>query len=141
MYYGVTHYIGRDILNSIADSATYMPDLDPLHDVVFRLLTWPLSHSPSSDEMVTIGLPLVMECFGALANLHLQYDPRVNRQCLEGNSELRWHGRQLGLPRAYVDWLGAESLRTSVNVLRIRVSKLEDGVKIWQQATGRRVVG
>ena len=112
----------------------YLPD--PIEDIAFRLLAWPLSSA--CGETTVVGLPLVMQCFGEYAAEHMQYDERVHRLCLRVGSEVIWRGEQLGLPKTYLDWLVAKGQKGCVNILRVGCEQLQEGLARWQGVTGRR---
>ncbi|KAF1924405.1 uncharacterized protein M421DRAFT_402716 [Didymella exigua CBS 183.55] len=118
----------------IHQQTEYLPD--PIEDIVFRLLAWPLS-SAYGVETVVLGLPLVIQCFGEHADAHMQYDERVHRLCLRAVSDVRWRGEQLGLPKTYVDWLCAEGQKGAVNILKVGYEQLDDGLRRWQEVTRR----
>lgn len=115
----------------------YLPD--PIEDIVFRLLAWPLSSVPLSSETVTLGLPLIISCFEHLAAEHMHYDERLHRLCLRSDSDIMWRGEQLGLLKGYLDWLCAEGQKESVNILKIECGQLEKGLERWQEVAGRRL--
>ncbi|KAF3043039.1 hypothetical protein E8E11_005643 [Didymella keratinophila] len=113
----------------------YLPD--PIEDIVFRLLAWPLSSA--CGETTVVGLPLAMQCFGEYAAEHMQYNERVHRLCLRVGSEVIWRGEQLGLPKTYLDWLAAEGQKGCVNILRVGCEQLLEGLDRWQEVTGRKL--
>lgn len=113
------------------------PLRDPIEDIVFRLLTWPLSSARG--ETTIVGLRLVIQCFGEHAAEHIRYDERVHRLCLRVVSDVIWRGEQLGLPSTYLDWLCAEGQKGCMNVLKVGCEQLLDGLGRWQEVTERKL--
>ena len=136
------HHLTSSLLAAIEEAGSYHPPTAPAHsppieDIVFRLLTWPLSSA--CGETTVVGLPLAMQCFGEYAAEHMQYDERVHRLCLRVGSDVIWRGEQLGLPKTYLDWLCAEGQKGCVNILRVGCEQLLDGLDRWQAVTGRKL--
>ncbi|KAF2876151.1 hypothetical protein BDV95DRAFT_590326 [Massariosphaeria phaeospora] len=83
--------------------------------VVKRLLN-PPKPAIEGQTFAEINRGFVIQCMGSTVAEHLEFNHGTSRVRLRQDSELRLRGRELGLPKKYMEWLNGDSYHPTLKI-------------------------